>query len=324
MLDELDETWANLARTDKFVPSLGRADSIGLRKMGPLVLPSHVVTKTPAIEAAPLDESRGMPTMVFLALNEGRLLGSDLLMPDFFFAVKVRKAPWCVTRIPGTLYTLGMAWRDTNGELIWEGFYASVHQGVVVPAHELHYTRERVGYVRRHWAVSGWKSDQHEAADCVKSVFAKALTAYQTRGEKWNVSVRKAGRRAVFLVEPTDTAYFFKDRDKTALAADGKAKRILHFVNAHQQHRANGAVVEVPDHIRGARSFTWNGYECAITAPKFHKYHALQFNLAGEDVLESEPDDPGMLSLSRVADTLVPMEDENNVRLVRRLKGKAA
>lgn len=91
----------------------------------------------------------------------------------------------------------------------------------------------------------------------VANFFAVSTRGFQVRAERGGVSV-------AFNVEIGRTAQFFKNRDVTALASDGKRKRIFHHVVAHT--RANGTAVKA--HYKGLRKFSWEGNAVVVTPPE--------------------------------------------------------
>lgn len=82
--------------------------------------------------------------------------------------------------------------------------------------------------------------------------------------EGFQVRAERAGTSVVFNVALGKTARFFRNRDITELAADGRRKRIFHYVESHE--RANGSVVKA--HYRGLRRFTWEENKVVITKPE--------------------------------------------------------
>jgi hypothetical protein len=88
------------------------------------------------------------------------------------------------------------------------------------------------------------------------SVAPRMRIGFQIRASKNN------GPRAVFNIAAKRTPYFFKDRDIT-VNENGRTKRVFHYVAGHQ--RSDGSLVR--PHVRGVRSFAWNGYNIHIGIP---------------------------------------------------------
>jgi len=84
-----------------------------------------------------------------------------------------------------------------------------------------------------------------------------------------NVRVRKGERVASFAIDMLRAPYFFADRDKVANAS-GRREKILHIVRPHARIGRGGAPKMVKAHWRGARHFTWNGYDVSIGMPGTH------------------------------------------------------
>ena len=74
------------------------------------------------------------------------------------------------------------------------------------------------------------------------------------------IAVTKDGMTAVFAVNIRRTAYFFQDRD-IQVTNGGTRKPVFHVVRPHV--RSDGVAVKM--HFRGARDFTWAGYNVHIS-----------------------------------------------------------
>lgn len=92
-----------------------------------------------------------------------------------------------------------------------------------------------------------------------------------------------------FGIELPRAKYFFADRDNDVLAADGKRKRIFHYVSEHSR-LVKGKLTSVREHYRGLRSFVWNGYDINIVLPtnRFIFDFDVPGQLCVEDSLEDE------------------------------------
>lgn len=319
ILSELDKTWGNLRRADEsvhYLPSLSESEKRGLKRLGPLVMPRSWINDFGVVEFE-RDTSR-IPSVMFIALNEGDMNDKEYDYPDFFYAIKIRKTPWVVAKQPGQAFSIGLGFRLHSGKIFWSHFYAYVRAGVVYPAQWLCNKRVSVAggsYTAREWGVSSWKTDR-DGERAVKSVMSTMIGVYQKRLDYWNVSVNKGGLRATFLIDKADTAYAFKSRDISALAKDGKRKRIIHFVEAHQQRRATGTV-HIPAHIRGIREFDWHGYHCFVTSPEHHRFITATFCAPGEDMPEDALETSELVELHKITDALARAEDEGNLRVAR-------
>lgn len=99
-------------------------------------------------------------------------------------------------------------------------------------------------------------------------MFGLAFATARDCRQKVVVRAKKDNVVAAFGIDVKLAKSFFKDRSATALARDGKRKRIFHSVVAHERELATGKVVSVKYHYRGLRHFDWLGHNIAITAPK--------------------------------------------------------
>lgn len=314
LLANIDETF-KLLEFDiddvSFYRSL-KSDIVGLKKCSPLITDKpFLFSDVPSETVSP---SKGLPAYFVIAINQGDSATADTLMPDFAFGMRVKKVPWNVTRMKGTVYLFGLAWRDGKKH-IWHGFWLSVFpDGTVKVADELQPQYVKVGkeyYTKNTWQKSAWHGPQENRESAVRHCFCEALDRYQQRGNKWNIGVSNGKKRIVFLIPDNEAKDYFKGRIKVATSS-GKTKPIIHFVHAHTQHHS-GKDVQIPSHIRGIREFDWSGYHCTITAPDFHVFNALYFGLDAETSLDEELPD-GMLGIGQLGEMLNGLEDQGQKR----------
>ncbi len=289
-----------------------KSEVIGLKKCAPLITDNNFMLSEHVLDK--VDVSKGLPGYFVIAVNQGDGSKVDALLPDFAFGLKVKKVPWCVTRLPGVVYLFGMAWRDGKKH-IWNGFWLSVlPDGSIKVADELKTNWVKVGkeyFTQRVWDKSSWSHSPTDKESAIRHCFCETLRRYQTRNESWNISVSNGKKRIVFLIPDNEAKEYFKDRSKV-MTSSGKTKPIIHFVHAHTQHRSD-KIVNVPEHIRGLREFDWSGYHCTVTAPEFHAFITSMYDLAGESVLGDELPE-GHLGLSEVADMMNSFEDAGRKR----------
>jgi hypothetical protein len=130
-------------------------------------------------------------------------------------------------------------------------------------------TRFRLRTQQWHWPnwLPAFAADNGTTAeDYARDMFAMILANHLSASSKLIVRVRKDNRVAAFGIDVKRTKYFFADRELTALATDGKRKRIFHSVRAHPR----ATLVHKPEvcaHYRGLRQFDWQGYAIAIVHP---------------------------------------------------------
>lgn len=80
------------------------------------------------------------------------------------------------------------------------------------------------------------------------------------------VTVRRGNNRARFGVPIANLKNFFADRDPEG----ARRSAILHFIAGHDRHMADGRIIEVGEHLRGNRAFSWRGYEIEVGVPGIH------------------------------------------------------
>jgi hypothetical protein len=95
----------------------------------------------------------------------------------------------------------------------------------------------------------------------------QALATHTEALSRIVVRVKHDGCVAAFGIELLRAPRFFRDREATALARDGRRKRIFHFVRRHARQVAADRQTFVREHYRGIRTFDWNGYGIHIVLP---------------------------------------------------------
>jgi hypothetical protein len=109
--------------------------------------------------------------------------------------------------------------------------------------------------------------DDRTPEDRLTGALAIALLTYHDATDRIIIRVRKDGDVAAFGIELPRARTFFADRSVTALARDGRRKRIFHSVSAHTRQLAGDRTVDVREHYRGLRTFDWKGYAVHIVLP---------------------------------------------------------
>ena len=122
------------------------------------------------------------------------------------------------------------------------------------------------------WQFPAWISSisgEHDRRpdEWATHTLGMALLTYNDSTSRIVIRAKKHGIVAAFGIDVYRAKYFFADRDSTALAADGKRKRIFHSVRAHTRVTAVGTS-QVKHHYRGIRAFDWNGHAIRIVMPK--------------------------------------------------------
>lgn len=337
LLDGIDKTFKALTIGTSGDSCTHHETRIGLRRLGPTVIPESWLNIPPAADPnwtggewmpivnPVLSEVNKIdfPSLIFIAVNEGDLTDDHWLYPDFLYATRLDRRPSYTGAVGDVIYETGAAYRTTTKRLSWQSFHVGIDKktGVVTAGRELY--RQYVpidkhgghGYMRTQWDVplrsTEWGGDSHQLHR-LAYMFARAFQFWRAKAAFWSVSVRKDGRRCTFAIHPKQTAVYFRDRGRTALTAGGKLRPIIHHVREHPRVLASGRETTVREHIRGLRTFNWRGYLCAVTAPKFHIWSADQFVLPGmpEEVRHKDKD---YLSIKELGGDLAYMEDMQNV-----------
>ncbi|MEZ5651836.1 MAG: hypothetical protein R3E87_14965 [Burkholderiaceae bacterium] len=271
-----------------------------------------------------------LPTM--LAFSVGLGPGTaERMFPTTIIAQKVKAPPlgYCALRGGRYIYfevAVVWAWRDETGSVHSRGAagvigvnrdtrtiaFCRQRQAATIAVGEGHYRQQSVGASRLASLLRDGEGDPVARLTMFKIVLTQAFAWWNTRERAWSVSVKRIhterSPRLIFSIAPENTKTFFKDRDKTVRAADGKAKRIIHYVNSHRRSTARSSTV-VREHIRGIRSFDWHGYRCNVTAPRFNGRLANQFTIGASSVPSTLADDPEYVSVPAVASALVAIEE---------------
>jgi hypothetical protein len=328
LLDSLDTTFEGLTKRIPRGAGLDRDSRTAFRKLGPLVVENGKAYRIGALVDAP----EKIPTFIFVSMSTGgnpETHNDDdtRYYPEFVYIQRMKGVPYNVELTTGIVCQVSVgirvAWSAKEQRVhgasrtYWCSGYASVDRatGVITMLqyrhpewHEIRHRRGAPSHIRResfdHGSIIYEKHTPQEVAEFV----GWAIDAHQRIGISWTVGVRKSGARATFLVGPNRTKYYFKDRDRTALCPDGSRRRIVHYVKEHQRIR-DGKTSTVHEHIRGASRFTWNGFECAVTAPKFNVFDARTFTAGGVDMEASEPIPAGLVSTGEAAGILADRED---------------
>jgi hypothetical protein len=267
-------------------------------------------------------------------LREKEELDSDIYSTTSFFAIRQPQPikNWRVEQTPGIPYLSGVTLELWGKELFWWVYVTvDLKGGTIHIPKTLHDDDIKLpkggSYCRRSWKIPDWVgADSFEKYgaehDCrtlqeycefVTLVeFVSCVQAWANRDDYYQVSSRKKKSRVTFCVAEGEQKYFFKDRDQTVLAADGKRKRIVHHVNEFT--RKNGQHVKA--HLRGIRRFRWNGYVISVKVPDFH-FYAHDFAIPSVD----EEDLTCAQSYIGVDEAIEIIADEEDTREYRHGRG---
>jgi hypothetical protein len=336
LLENLEDSFTSIAIPPFKGNWLSRRDISALHKLG-IYVPHPWLFDRDGRKVS----GKVYPTMASVHMIPSRFDTKEKAHARFAFAIKETRLPINVEQIKGVAYyrfgicvNLTEKERDDASPMrsFWCWCWISVlGDGTVACPKELRqqsnlaYSRRvspgdnrisgarRVSWVSREWrrptlmtadqethdGGGGW--EQHMIA-----TFCQLINWWTSRADRWSVAVKKDSKRITFSVGQDQTAAYFADRDKTIKAADGTAKKIIHYVRPHT--RENGA--NVREHVRGLREFDWLGYHCLVTAPGFTgRVLTASFDLLGTKT--KPPNAPDMLDAVQVASLLSSEEDRD-------------
>lgn len=121
-----------------------------------------------------------------------------------------------------------------------------------------------------------------------------AVNSWAQRDMSWQVIMKKGGRRITWLIEQNEAKLWFKNRI-TVPTTDGRRKRILHEVVAHER-KTVGGVTFVRPHLRGEQNFKWRGHDVTLAIPYRDAPMMSTFTSEVHDV-EQPIHDPEMLTI---------------------------
>jgi hypothetical protein len=217
-----------------------------------------------------------------------------LWLPRFIYFIKYDIPPVDLApRKGGDVYKMTVFWDSALSKFKFGspsefGIFIS-DDGKTVSALEMRFSETITlpggeSFQRRTW---GFPSDYERWAAlhgvdirclAVEIFFMVAKRQEMAAHAKTRVSVTKHGETATFSIDPSRSAYFFKDRD--VKVGDS---RIFHSVRPHTRTVGNKEV-EIKEHFRGLRRFTWGGHDVCITVPGIHHGKLEEFNLGCADV----------------------------------------
>ena len=327
LLDGLEDAFESCKIPTMRGSWLPRKDIRALHKLGVFVPHPWLMEW---FSTGPVVVNCSLPAIASAFFMHSKFDDKDKVHPRFAFAIKADRLPPGVELYAGTAYRFGVSYElkaeqfveDSPARMFWAYCWVVVSpDGVVVVPNELHnvsetITRRRVrtGESRREsvhlrqWGMPTMMKadpdqDQDDFVRYMKLMFRQLLVWWSGRADRWSVAATRSGQRLTFSIDSKDTPSYFADRDKTAKAPDGSAKKIIHFVREHV--RSNGSTVRA--HVRGLRIFDWNGCRCTVTAPRLtgNVVSAL-FTLPPVEV---DPGDRDTLDVVQVAEILVAHED---------------
>lgn len=175
--------------------------------------------------------------------------------------------------------------------------------GAIIPLRERRIVRQKVSggsFSRQEFGYPAWLEDNARrngtsAEEVAREIFCIIASCHRPK-DAILVRASKGGMAAAWTVSRNDAKRFFRKRD-TGTAADGRRKRILHYVAPFE--RTKGGIIEsVREHFRGERSFAWMGYNIQVSGLGFHHDDFFESSISGYEV--EQPAKP-MLSMGKVS-----------------------
>ena len=305
-------------------------ERVGLTRLG-IYLPHPWLADNPAVVTQPrVKELNKLPAIVCVAfpraisgdLQPTNEDGDDRCSPHLLYAIKVKNIPLGVQAVSGIPYKVGMAF-DIKGKILWYSLWASIDPltGKITFCKELRYRACKFkgggGYMQRVNKLPGvfdpdeeLKISAEERYHVYGVLFAQVFNWWIERKDKsWSVSVTKDKQRMTFSINRDETKKYFADRDKTILTSTGRTKKIVHYVADHTRI-INDKAVFIKEHLRGERKFTWNGYNCVVSAPKFNELASVTFDIPSIDEEDVPPNEKRQfVGLNKVAKLIAAYED---------------
>jgi|TARA_R110000751_G_scaffold306889_1_gene426503 hypothetical protein len=243
---------------------------------------------------------------------------ADNVYPRFVYFWKEKFVPG-IAYAPGDTYRVGMVYytvadgAKSGFPPILASFYVNVNADREVRVlKQLHCGRRapprnsHVSIPFRRWShaqvLSGIRENKPDKTSQEIGQFLFCLITQNTEQALADMLVRatKNGTTAAFAINMLRTPYFFKDRDRV-VNVDGKTRKIIHIVRAHERVVAAGKSVFVKSHFRGLRRFIWNGYDVSVSMPGLHHVGLDLFTGAGEQHDAGLPLPAGMLTTKKAA-----------------------
>lgn len=319
LLDDIDFAFNEIKIDYHRMSPARKSDIEGLKRYGISVIPgfdASVEKRMSEIDNPKIKDTSKLSAVIFMATNFYKSPDyndkDDGVMPDFFYAIKMKKPPWFVARKSGVYYECAFGYL-LSGKQYWANFYVSIDikTGKVFPTHYLTHQMVRVPkhepYFQKKWQLSSWDVYREQVSEQnISSIVSWFINHWNERTRMWSTTVEKDGIRANFYVDSKDTKYYFKDRQKT-FTENGQTKRIIHIVDDHERI-VNGKKTFVRAHVRGENKFMWAGYKCRVISPKYHQFDYREFDAASsqDPTTENRKD---YISLNKMADTLHAVED---------------
>jgi hypothetical protein len=306
LLDNLDKTFKFMKLPVEY-SALSADERVGLTRLGiyvphPWFIPHpEYMIKHKELNITKLDTFPSIMCVAFPHDFESENK-AERYSPHMFFAIKVDKLPLGVQPLKGVAYKAGMAF-SIKGKTSWHFMYMVInsHTGEINFCRELQHVpqgKNDYAYLQKITKLPVLLEPDPEHARTVeesiafnKAVFKQVFEWWVSRkDESWSVAVKNNKQRVTFSIGRTETKRYFADRDKTVLNAKGKPAKIIHYVSEHTRV-VKGRKALVREHLRGADRFSWKGYDCIVSAPKFSQLGTVSLEASavlddGENVID--------------------------------------
>jgi hypothetical protein len=305
-------------------------ERVGFSRLGIYIPHPWLFPLVPEDQDVMVESLDNLPAMMAVAFPHEDT--DDKIAPQVFFCLKIPKLPMGVEPLPGHAYKFGEVVK-LDGKLMWLVMYVVIDKktGKVSVCREVRQANVQIkkrpprndrdcSYYNKRWNGNPAMMFPHEMENQdlqkvtrhYRVIFKNVFDWWTQRKDKsWNVSTKLGKRRLVFSLDRMDTKKYFADRDLTVKTETGKRKKIIHFVSEHERTVRDKKVV-IKEHLRGLNKFTWNGYDCVITAPKFSKLNTVVFDIAGEeeeDLSHLMGEDAKLIGMAKVAEILAREEE---------------
>jgi len=263
-----------------------------------------------------VDNTKILPAMMAVAFPHND--SEKHLCPHILFCFKLNKLPYGVQPLKGHPYRVGAVY-NLDGKLIWMTMHIVIdpETGEITTCREAKQAIVDVGDKHRTRYNKKWSGDPSliDSHDPEKYTKDEYLHTYKVtfksvfdwwvgrRTESWNVSVKKNNRKLTFSIGRAETKRYFADRDKTV-----NKKKIIHYVTQHQRMVRNKSIT-IKEHLRGLDTFSWNGYDCKVTAPKFSDVTSVIFQIPGIEVDETNIERGKFVGAKQLAEILSNNEE---------------
>lgn len=282
LLDTMDSAFKTFRALKKADPEAFRLYS----KIGASIISKDGLFSS---ETHPMLKASEIPSFACLFLRGDDTDGSDdkRICPKFLYFIRENR-PVNVQPTSNPVFRVGMIYSEKGMPDVAATFYIAVNAAtdtynllkVLQPKEYLIPNGKRCDkFTRMEWRTPEFlhsiATDTPErvaegmtAESFAREIFIIVCNAALTDESGITVRVNKGGLVCKFAIDMLRAPYFFADRDKV-VNHNGRTKKILHVVRAHER-KSNGGSKMIKMHFRGLREFIWDGYEVTIGMPGKH------------------------------------------------------